>query len=512
MNTPQDTAACRQHLEAILASKTFSSSRQLSDFLRFITERSLDNATHLGQEEIAEHVLGKGRSFDATYDSAIRKFASLTRQRLARYYAEEGTADALELTLPLRSYLPVFRPREPAVIPKPAPSRRSMLAIAVALTVILLLAALWAWRRPSPDVHTAIYTITTAQGDLAYAGSDAPRDGVLLGGPLEDGKALTAHLTFQPEHELQQAGILLWRDADNYVRLGRSFAGRNYIEFTAEQKGGSSTAAENLIYDPEGQSGRPVWLSIRRNGTEYRGFISNDGVDWRQLGIPLTLPELTAPRIGIYTYHGRRESPPTPAEFRYVSREFFLADADNESLSAIVQSKCGHELHVASQPPFLQLRLLETAPACSALLPVARLRDQRWMIEARLDSIVVPGAMAGIYLLGSKGRMRLIRYGTDQPSISLMHDNKSVQSMPDFNGAPPLTLRLERQGDWLIGSSSRDGRTYRPFTTRVAAADIGPELEAGLLLAISGKGKPQIAPSMGLYYWREAAEELRPYR
>jgi hypothetical protein len=142
---------------------------------------------------------------------------------------------------------------------------------------------------------------------------------------------------------------------------------------------------------------------------------------------------------------------------------------------------------------------------------VARLPEQQWVIEARIDSIVVPGAMAGIYLLGSKGRMRLIRYGTDQPSISLMHDNKSVQSLPDFNGAPPLTLRLERKGEWLLGSSSRDGRTYRPFTNRVAAADLGPKLQAGLLLAVSGKGRPQLAPSMGLYHWRESVEQLRPY-
>src|SRR5687768_6390572 len=92
-NTSDVTARHRNHLQAVLASRAFVSSKQLCEFLRFVGEKALSGAEHLSQEEIAEHILGKEKAFDASYDSLIRKLASMTRQRLARYYAEEGAQD-----------------------------------------------------------------------------------------------------------------------------------------------------------------------------------------------------------------------------------------------------------------------------------------------------------------------------------------------------------------------------------------------------------------------------------
>lgn len=446
-NTAADLARHRKHLDSILASRAFASSKQISTFLRFVAEKSLSGESHLTQEEIAEHVLGKGHELDASYDSVIRKLASMTRQRLGRYYVEEGAADDVELALPLRSYLPVFRPREPGeIVPEPHPQQRTWPRFA-AVGAILVLAGvpiIVYFRLATPEVADSVaWSLKTVRGDLAYQGADAPPSSVLLGDAIRNGNALTALLHFQPEHEAQQAGILLWKDADNYVRFGRSFTARNYLEFVLERAGEVRTAPENLVYDTEGQSGKPVWLALWRNGTRFHAFVSSDGSDWTSFGAPIDLPELGEPRIGIYAYHGRREPPATVATFRQVSTELWFAGSE-ETLRQRLQASCAGELTTAERAPFLSIRLLDAQPACSAVLRASQMPAGDWIVESRIDSIGVPGAMAGLYVAGAKGRVRLIRYGTDQPSVSLMHDLKSVQTLPDYNGSPPVTLSTLR--------------------------------------------------------------------
>jgi hypothetical protein len=529
-NHSDESTEFRRQLETILASKSFASSRQLSDFLRFIAEKSLEGATQLGQVEIARHVLGEGRNFDATYDSAIRKFASMTRQRLAKYYAEEGAADPVELSLPLRSYLPVFRLRDTAELAVPAPvtpqlaphvtpQRQKLSRLlwpALILAAVLVGSALFLFRRDrsaSVDLPLAgSYTIRTTFGDLAYGGADTRPEAVRLGGVLSDGKTFFARLTFQPEHEAQQAGILLWKDQDNYVRLGRSFVGRNFIDFSSESRGLVTTPPENLLFDSEGQTGKPLWLALHRTGTRYFGFVSSDGMEWRPVGLPLDSPDLIAPKIGIFAYHGRRHAPPLEAHFEEVSRGQLFSNATIAELPGRLRSTCPAKVGPGEGVPVLRMSLLTNDPSCSASLPLADLGNRDWTIETRIDSIALPGAMAGMYVQGSRGRLRLIRYGSDQPSLSLMHDTKSLQTVPDHNGAPPVTLRISRQGPWLTASSSKDGITYRAFPDRIALTDLGDSLKGGLILSISGKGKTHVPPEMGVYFWREAVEPLQPSR
>ncbi len=183
-----------------------------------------------------------------------------------------------------------------------------------------------------------------------------------------------------------------------------------------------------------------------------------------------------------------------------------------ESLASRLHSTCRSDLLTNARFPFLSLQLLDASPACSASFEAVRLKTGDWIVETRLDAIVVPGAMAGMYLAGSKGRVRLIRHGGDRPSITLMHDAKSVQMMGDFNGAPPLTLRLISAGGKVYGYGSRDGKEFRAFARGIDVAELGSDLRAGLILAVSAKGRPQVAPSMAVHYWREGAGELRPYR
>ena len=69
-------------------------------------------------------------------------------------------------------------------------------------------------------------------------------------------------MRFTAAQENQQAGLLIWQDDDHYIQLGRRFLGRNQIAFTLEE--GPGGGEQSVRYDAEGQSGKPVWLIVRK--------------------------------------------------------------------------------------------------------------------------------------------------------------------------------------------------------------------------------------------------------
>lgn len=514
-----ELAVFRNQLEALLASKDFASSRHLSDFLRFVSERAFEGTVQLEQEEIAAHVLGKDRKFVATYDSSVRKLASMTRQRLGRYYEREGVSDPVVVSLPLRSYLPVYRVRDlpaerDAQVPKPAARWKAWRWIAALMIAgAAAAAAIWNGTNLAESARPREYVIETARGDFSFRGSDAAPGNVLVGGPLEDGQELTALLDFRPEFEAQQAGILVWQDADNYVRLGRRFTGRNHFELAAEWREDNKTPPENIVFDPEGQTGRPVWLSLRRAGQRFTGAISYDASTWHTIGSPLELPgNLTKAVAGIYAFHGRREAPVARAVFRHVSTGHTFANIVDVDWNQKVRASCGGEAQAIQWPPRLSIRLLTRDPGCSAIVPTGRLENRAWAVETRIDSVNIPGAMSGLFVAGTLGRVRLLRYDMNGPSIVIMNDNRMVYSEPDFRGSPPVSLRLERSGDSILAGYSRDSEAFTYFKHRIAISDLGAELSSGLILSTTTKAETPFAPSMGAYYFRRDVLNLRPYR
>ena len=97
-------------LNAVLNSKQFVDSTQLSDFLRYIVTKTLDDQ----QEEIkaytiAVDALGRSEDFDPQTNAAVRVAAGRLRQALALYNAEEAPADTnLKIVLEPGSYIPSF--------------------------------------------------------------------------------------------------------------------------------------------------------------------------------------------------------------------------------------------------------------------------------------------------------------------------------------------------------------------------------------------------------------------
>ncbi len=100
----------RAALERIAASEAFRACPQLVAFLRYVVEATLRG----GQDRIkgytiAVEALGRGDDFDPQNDPIVSVEAMRLRRALQRYYANGGRDDAVQIVLPLGSYVPAFR-------------------------------------------------------------------------------------------------------------------------------------------------------------------------------------------------------------------------------------------------------------------------------------------------------------------------------------------------------------------------------------------------------------------
>lgn len=102
----------REQLERVLASAAFAGSERHRRFLRFIVEQALHGSTDkLNEFVIGFEVFNKNETFDPRIDSIVRVEARRLRERLKKYYDEEGRADPVVITIRPRSFVPEFHDR-----------------------------------------------------------------------------------------------------------------------------------------------------------------------------------------------------------------------------------------------------------------------------------------------------------------------------------------------------------------------------------------------------------------
>ena len=100
-------------VRAVLASRTFSKSTRLSDFLSYICRVTLEGGTsQLNEQQIGIQVFGRSPSYNASDDSIVRSQARLLRQKLEEYFEHECPHTPHVITVPKGGYVPVFSPRE----------------------------------------------------------------------------------------------------------------------------------------------------------------------------------------------------------------------------------------------------------------------------------------------------------------------------------------------------------------------------------------------------------------
>lgn len=115
--TPAERELVLTELDSILSSSHFRSSKRYPALLKYVVERTLDGDS----AELKERVLGvvvfeRQPDYDTTADPVVRVSAGEIRKRIAQYYHERGEEPAVQISLPLGSYVPEFKfhdaPRE----------------------------------------------------------------------------------------------------------------------------------------------------------------------------------------------------------------------------------------------------------------------------------------------------------------------------------------------------------------------------------------------------------------
>jgi TolB-like protein/Flp pilus assembly protein TadD len=101
-------AAVRLALERVIASAAFRNSEAQAKLLRYTVEAALSQPPPAALKEytVAVEALGRPASFDPRADSIVRVLARRLRDKLARYYEQDGRQDAVRFEYSRGSYVP----------------------------------------------------------------------------------------------------------------------------------------------------------------------------------------------------------------------------------------------------------------------------------------------------------------------------------------------------------------------------------------------------------------------
>lgn len=99
-------------VERIAASQHLKSSARLREFLFYIAECAIQAAPEAATEQqIGIRIFHRHPGYNSSEDSIVRTHARLLRQKVAAYFAEEGSREQILVEIPKGHYLPVFHPR-----------------------------------------------------------------------------------------------------------------------------------------------------------------------------------------------------------------------------------------------------------------------------------------------------------------------------------------------------------------------------------------------------------------
>ncbi|MBI3978784.1 MAG: DUF11 domain-containing protein, partial [Chloroflexi bacterium] len=147
--------------------------------------------------------------------------------------------------------------------------------------------------------------ITSQQGDLAGTYNNA-RNVFLQTAPAGDW-SIQARLEFTPTANYQHAGLVVYQDDANFVRILREF-GHAGIEFLSE-------TGNTFSYYYVPWTAGVLWLRLDKVGDTYTGLYSADGSRWTAIG---SYTRALSPRqFGLYAASSTYTAAETPADFDY---------------------------------------------------------------------------------------------------------------------------------------------------------------------------------------------------
>ena len=110
-----DAESIRAQLQRVLASDAFRNAPMLSRFLRYVVEQKISGpGAPLKEYAIGVDVFQRGAEFDPRVDTIVRVHGRRLRNRLGRYYDNEGRTDPVRIAIPKGHYQAEITAQVPA--------------------------------------------------------------------------------------------------------------------------------------------------------------------------------------------------------------------------------------------------------------------------------------------------------------------------------------------------------------------------------------------------------------
>lgn len=178
--------------------------------------------------------------------------------------------------------------------------------------------------------------VQTQPGDINGGNNQDPRNLILQHVPAGDWTIQT-RLTPTMLHRWQLAGLLVYGDDDNYVKLdvvatnATSEATDLRVELVSERDGQFGNGGNRSLDIPEATESGWYYLRLTKSGSTYAGEISGDAVNWTPVGDPVT-NDAALPAAGLMAI-GPEQAEPVTVDFDY----FRLAGAVGDTMPPGVQ-------------------------------------------------------------------------------------------------------------------------------------------------------------------------------
>jgi len=159
----------------------------------------------------------------------------------------------------------------------------------------------WSWIRQD----AANWSLTAAPGFMRIVcqagdinGATATAKNILLEtAPAGDWTVVTK-LTGKPTANWAQAGLIVYQNDDNWVKMVRLYDNANVFQF-AKEIAGTFTFQEAA----DGIASTTSYLKIVKSGTNYSGYYSSDGVNYTQVWTSQSV-SLSTIKIGLISFAG----------------------------------------------------------------------------------------------------------------------------------------------------------------------------------------------------------------
>ncbi|SEF44728.1 hypothetical protein SAMN05421819_0049 [Bryocella elongata] len=98
-------------VERILATRDFQRSPRLSEFLRHVSQLTLQgHEDTISEQYLGTALFGRSADYDSTSDTIVRSHALRLRRKLEHYFRHDGRSEPLTLIIPRGGYVPTFIP------------------------------------------------------------------------------------------------------------------------------------------------------------------------------------------------------------------------------------------------------------------------------------------------------------------------------------------------------------------------------------------------------------------